>query len=102
MLGPRARGDVHPTPHQHLGEAVAETANRNRNVYPVRELRLGSSPAGVAVSVARHVGIEARPAAEGKREVCQLVGKFSLYTIGQCFEWNQIRDLLQQRNIIFL
>jgi hypothetical protein len=54
VLCPHTSNYVRPTPHQHLGETVAETANRNRNVYPVRKLGFSSFPAGVAVSGAGH------------------------------------------------
>jgi hypothetical protein len=71
VLRPHARADVLPTPHQHLCETVAETANRNRNVYPIRlygNLTSAALLLGVLSALRLMPTIETRPAASGRCE----------------------------------
>ena len=66
VLSPFPGSDICPAPHQHFGKAVAKTANRNRDIHPVRELVLGCSPGRGSIGSAGYAGIGARPAAERK------------------------------------
>jgi hypothetical protein len=71
VLRPCTSWYIQPTPHHHLGQAIAQTASRNRYIYPMREFRLSILLDTVAVDGAAHQEIEARPAAVGKRPPTQ-------------------------------